>query len=299
MKGNATKKELIAFLVISFLITYVIDFWALINGGIDHNPVMAIQMIIPALTAVLLVFIFRSKHKIQDLGLRFKFNVFIWKGPFVVFFIIVFVSILSILIEPSYLLSFNEIINGIHKSSLPIDIGNSYADIFILLFINIIIGTIINLPIFLGEEIGWRAYMTPRLIELFGRRGHLISGVIWALWHVLLIVMGLNYPGYPILGNVMMIAFCIPVGFILQYYYYKSGSVLVAALMHGMMNRTAMTIMMFFVNSKSTLLPLIIGPVGIISIIAFWCYAIYLFFNLKQSIWNGHNAQVYGTFQIK
>lgn len=37
----------------------------------------------------------------------------------------------------------------------------------------------------LGEEIGWRGFMTPRLVEQFGfTRGAILAGAIWAAWHM-------------------------------------------------------------------------------------------------------------------
>jgi len=42
---------------------------------------------------------------------------------------------------------------------------------------------------------GWRAFMTPRLLKLFNpKAAFLIGGAIWALWHGVGILLGLNYP---------------------------------------------------------------------------------------------------------
>lgn len=43
----------------------------------------------------------------------------------------------------------------------------------------------------LGEEIGWRGFLTPRMNAAFGFGvGTLITGIIWGGWHLPLIVMG-------------------------------------------------------------------------------------------------------------
>jgi membrane protease YdiL (CAAX protease family) len=41
-----------------------------------------------------------------------------------------------------------------------------------------------SLPRALGEEIGWRGFLLPRLVERFGfTTGCFSGGIIWALWH--------------------------------------------------------------------------------------------------------------------
>jgi hypothetical protein len=48
-----------------------------------------------------------------------------------------------------------------------------------------------------GEEIGWRGYMLTRLIDAGVPRPVLVSGVIWGLWHVPLILGGVYLAGPP------------------------------------------------------------------------------------------------------
>ena len=94
-----------------------------------------------------------------------------------------------------------------------------------------------------GEEGGWRAYMMPKLLKLFGGKKALpliIGGIIWGLWHAPLTCIGHNfgtdYPGFPFLGILMMCAFCILMGVILTFLTEMSGSVWPAAIMHAVTN---------------------------------------------------------------
>ena len=48
-----------------------------------------------------------------------------------------------------------------------------------------------------GEEIGWRGYMLTRLIDAGVPKPVLLSGVIWGLWHVPLILGGVYLAGPP------------------------------------------------------------------------------------------------------
>ena len=59
------------------------------------------------------------------------------------------------------------------------------------------IGTAVGVLTAAGEEIGWRGYMVIRLIDAGVQRPVLVSGVIWGLWHVPLIVTGVIYAEHP------------------------------------------------------------------------------------------------------
>ncbi|NJL35021.1 MAG: CPBP family intramembrane metalloprotease [Chloroflexaceae bacterium] len=52
----------------------------------------------------------------------------------------------------------------------------------------------------MGEELGWRGFLLPRLLPLGQERAILASGVIWGIWHAPAIAQGHNYPGHPILA---------------------------------------------------------------------------------------------------
>jgi hypothetical protein len=46
-----------------------------------------------------------------------------------------------------------------------------------------------------GEEYGWRGYLLPRLMPLGEIKATLILGVIWALWHLPVLLTGVLYGG--------------------------------------------------------------------------------------------------------
>jgi membrane protease YdiL (CAAX protease family) len=88
-------------------------------------------------------------------------------------------------------------------------------------------------PLFFGEEFGWRVYLQDRLFPLLGGyKGVLILGIIWGVWHSGTIILGHNYPGQPILGNLAMIFGTIVMGIIFSYAVLKTGSVWIAVLLH-------------------------------------------------------------------
>ncbi len=101
------------------------------------------------------------------------------------------------------------------------------------------IGALINVIFTMGEELGWRGYLLPKLLPLGQWKAVLLSGIIWGVWHAPAIMQGHNYPGYPVLGVFMMIVFCVLLGSIISWMYLNTKSPWVAALAHGSVNAVA------------------------------------------------------------
>lgn len=106
--------------------------------------------------------------------------------------------------------------------------------------LQIVIATPFVAVLALGEEIGWRGWLLPKLMPLGTIPALIISGVIWGLWHAPLILLGYNYgstPGW--LALLCMSAMCIVVGSVLAWFRLRSGSVWPAALGHAAFNTGA------------------------------------------------------------
>lgn len=90
----------------------------------------------------------------------------------------------------------------------------------------------------LGEEIGWRGYLLPILLQLTNmRKATLLHGVLWGLAHAPLIYFGFNYGldyrGAPWTGMIMMVLVCTALGTWLAYVTIRSRSILPACIFHG------------------------------------------------------------------
>lgn len=99
----------------------------------------------------------------------------------------------------------------------------------------------------MGEELGWRGFLLPKLLPLGQWKAILISNIIWGLWHAPVIVQGLNYPGYPIAGIFLMVVFTILLGTILSWLYLNTKSPWAPALAHGSLNAIASLPVLFLV----------------------------------------------------
>lgn len=93
----------------------------------------------------------------------------------------------------------------------------------------------------LGEEIGWRAYLYPKLEEVMGEgKALLVGGVIWAVWHFPMLYIGHNfgkgYWGEPWTGFAAFTIYCVAIGSVLHFFTKKTKSVWVAGFMHSIHN---------------------------------------------------------------
>jgi uncharacterized protein len=109
----------------------------------------------------------------------------------------------------------------------------------------ILLGSLINTIPALGEELGWRGFLLPRLMYLGKWRAILLSNVIWGVWHAPAILQGHNYPETPVLGVFLMIGFCLLIGIFLSWVYLATRSPWAPALGHGAINASAALPLLF------------------------------------------------------
>jgi membrane protease YdiL (CAAX protease family) len=100
------------------------------------------------------------------------------------------------------------------------------------------LGVIGSLASALGEEIGWRGFLLPRLTDQFGfTLGCLISGCVWAVWHY----PGLLWADYnagtdPRFALTCFTLMVIADAFIMGWLRLKSGSLWPCAMLHASHN---------------------------------------------------------------
>lgn len=119
-----------------------------------------------------------------------------------------------------------------------------------------------------GEEFGWRGYLLPKLMPLGKFKAYTILGVIWGLWHAPLIVVGFNYPGYPILGILGMMGMTTAFGIFVNELSLRHHSSILAGWIHGVFNSQVYGIWRILFPSVNPLLGGITGLVGIIVLFA-------------------------------
>ena len=104
-------------------------------------------------------------------------------------------------------------------------------------FVAIVNGAV-SVPLGFGEEYGWRGYLLPRLLPLGEIKATVLLGLIWGLWHLPVLLIGLNYPGELLWAALLVFAVnALLLAFPFTWLYLASrGSAFVAGVMHAVIN---------------------------------------------------------------
>jgi membrane protease YdiL (CAAX protease family) len=107
----------------------------------------------------------------------------------------------------------------------------------VMLALTATIGTIFGALSAAGEEIGWRGYMLLRLIDAGVPRPVLVSGLIWALWHIPLVLAGVYVAGSsPVISAVLLMVTVTSFGFVIARMRLETGSIWPAIALHAAWN---------------------------------------------------------------
>lgn len=91
-----------------------------------------------------------------------------------------------------------------------------------------------EIPLGIGEEYGWRGYLLPRLLPMGEIKATIVLGLLWCFWHLPMMVLGMNYPGQnAIVSSIVFTVFVVLMSFPFTWLFLASKkSVMVVALFH-------------------------------------------------------------------
>jgi uncharacterized protein len=96
---------------------------------------------------------------------------------------------------------------------------------------------ILALTFSLGEEIGIRGYLLPKLLPLGRRRALALSGLVWATWHMPLILLTTVFPvGNKLVSLPLFYASIVAASFFYGYLRIYTGSVWPSSIAHAVHN---------------------------------------------------------------
>ena len=135
------------------------------------------------------------------------------------------------------------------------------------LSIELLIGGLIISFFIFGEEYGWRGYLLPALLPLGEGAATLLVGIIWAGWHLPLLLAGLNYPGQSVwlaipLFTLVIVALSFPLTW---FYRATAGSVVLVSLLHGFINSYGDGLTATALVAEGN--PLVTGSAGLVTLI--------------------------------
>jgi len=197
------RKGILSFLLITFAITYGVEI-PLALTGVRFDPgtqtiaqvVVAALMWAPAL-ATFLTMRLVTREKRDLLNLRFgslkPYLTAAWLLP-LLFIVIYALTWLLGLDSPDWqLVAFRHMVTRAAGPGSLSDMPSPWVIWPALYFTSLVTAPILNTLFALGEEIGWRGYLLPKLMPLGKPRAYLLLGVIWSAWHWPLIVIGFDY----------------------------------------------------------------------------------------------------------
>ena len=268
-----TDRSLVIFIVTVIVLSIIAELGIVLIGLDILYPLL---MWLPGLMAVVVnvISIIEKKEKIGIKTFINRLGFRIAKIRYIL--MAVFIPLIYLLIP--YLIYWNRYPDDFAYSGVPIHIVLS--DITPSLIIGVFLGLITAL----GEELGWRGYMLPALIERVGKKKSLfITSLFWVVWHLPLLIWGGYMEGARLWYKVPAFILCIvPIGIIIGILTIKSNSVWPAAFLHAAHNNYDQGI--FGLITRGDNMMYYVSETGIITIICTWIIAIGMLLYYKKEL---------------
>jgi membrane protease YdiL (CAAX protease family) len=210
-------REIIVFLVLTVILS-TLAYIPIIQAGTvsgGQSKLAGLLMLAPGLAAIITYLVF--ERSLRPIG---------WKPGKIQYLI------LGLVIPIIYCLIGYGIVwlsgRGQYNGQFP----PSFATFIVIMLFN---GTLSALL----EEIAWRGFLVPKMMELTSfTNTALITGLIWAVWHYPLIIFtNVRLGNTPLIYSLVCFTiFAVGVSFATAWLRMKSGSVWTAALLHGSHN---------------------------------------------------------------
>ena len=201
------RHELIAFYIIACAVT-----WSLASLAAVSFALVLLALFGPAFAAVVVSFIRGGVPAVRDLVRR----AFVWRVHvkwYAAAIAIPFLHVLAALV-----------LERVLGRPAPLDIGDFSTT-------SLILGVLV-----VGEELGWRGYLLPRLLERYSAlTASLMVGVLWGLWH-LSVFLTPAFPHSERSFPLFMISTTVYSVWFTWLFLRTRGSVLLATLFHASLN---------------------------------------------------------------
>lgn len=255
-----TLQPVITFLGITFGLSIILSMIVGVTGGGNSRlfNLALIAFFFPAIAVLIMTL--RFKERIPDPGWN-RFSLpWLLAALFVIPLAIHVVALPVTALLNNFKLPWLEWLtpaaDGLYHTSAEINWGVlTTGGLIGRLFLNAITGLLIVAVLAFFEEIGWRAWMLPRLVDHFGlREGVFISSLIWALWHVPFVFGSIQHiEGVP--PPIMLVLYplgLLGAGCVLGWLWLRCGSIWIVCLGHGALNNWGQFAFKYMTDSTKT-----------------------------------------------
>ena len=242
------RKSLLTFLLITFGLAWILFSLPLALKSTSNTYLVAMQicfmaaMWAPGIGAIIATRFVEKQSIIQTLRLNTlgpkRFYLVAWFLPALIVLATLGVSVLlgTATFDPS--------LTFVRETLAKAPAGTALPPVEILVLTQtafaLTLAPFINILFAVGEELGWRGFLLPRLMPLGQWKAILLSGLIWGAWHIpTTLFYGYNFPQHPYLGILLLLAGFPLLGTILAWLTLKTRSPWAAALGHGAFNAVA------------------------------------------------------------
>jgi membrane protease YdiL (CAAX protease family) len=235
------RKGIIAFLVIAFGMAWVI--WeSLLRLGFNVSDPMftAIGALPGAFSPAVAAFVVRkwiTREGFSDAGLKLNLR----KWPYYVFGLLLPLLGLACIVGLAMLFRINppdfSLLRGLNYivstagAAPPTAPSNPWRLVFLLPIV-----AVLAMPLYFGEEFGWRGYLQPRLFPTRPLAAAIATGLIWAPWHYPLMFRGFDFPDNRILGPLIFPICAVFLSIIFGWLRSATGSIWACSLAHSATN---------------------------------------------------------------
>ncbi|MGC9336113.1 MAG: CPBP family intramembrane glutamic endopeptidase [Anaerolineae bacterium] len=130
-----------------------------------------------------------------------------------------------------------------------------------------------------GEEYAWRGILPGAWRRYGARWAALLSGLVWGVWHLPIILAGIHTYPPTVLGVLLALVFFVLWGMVQSYAVLRTGSIWVAAFLHGLVNSVYAFGLTTLVRPEDKIWSFGLGLYGLL------CLAPIVFILLREPIW--------------
>ncbi len=215
---KSTRIQILIFLLLVFIVSWSFEAFIISGGGVKNFGLLGLMtlMWIPGLISTFLRII--AKLGFEDVGFKkgpAKFYYYAVGLPLVIALVVNIVCMVLDIRDFSFI-AIETLNQALPKIAMTLVLGLFGA---------------------LGEELGWRGFLLPKMHEAKISSPYLWSGLIWALWHLPIVVFGNYYThGSPPLIALAYVLSIVAINFVISDFRDSSDSLWVAVVFHAAHN---------------------------------------------------------------